>query len=317
MKRLTTALAFLISLLSSTGVESAQDNSEVRDSGPTEPQLIKPEALQGCYELGTLSWRPDLGIGEDKEFITPPARIKISAERGTVGFEKNGYLVRPAPGVPRSIHRASYWIPKGPNALELVWTTGLSGLYMRLKFGGETLRGKATSFWDFPRRKQSATIVAHKVDCAEEANLRIEGIYRNPSQGYSIEVPDGLKATTGDQAGPERGVTVSLESGGRIVVFGEPNSLDWGTPVEGVRVALDREKCPSGHSEVSSAPVGDIPGAKGSLLCGDRVVVLFLAFRTGGGPLYWVRLDTRQSDVSNDEAILQKIAASLKLIPWE
>jgi hypothetical protein len=131
-------------------------------------EVLKPEAISGCYELGALNWRPDLRLGEDAEFITPPRRIEILAEHGTKGFEQNGYLVRPAPGVPRSIHRGSYWVPKGPNAVEVVWTTGFSGLSMHLNLEGETLRGKATTFWDFPRRTQTAEVVAHKVDCGKD-----------------------------------------------------------------------------------------------------------------------------------------------------
>jgi hypothetical protein len=172
---------------------------------------------------------------------------------------------------------------------------------MRLSIEGETLRGKATTFWDFPRRKQTADVVAHKVDC-------VENTYRNPARGYSIEIPRDLKATTGDQAGPERGLTISLPSGGKIVVFGEPNSLEWKTPVEGVQAALRREECPSGRQEVTPARVGTLTGAKGGLVCADRVVKLLLAFRTDGGPMYWLRLDTHR-------AFASKTAPSSKTSP--
>lgn len=36
-----------------------------------ESQLVKPETIQGCYELGTLNWRPALKLGEDQIFIIP------------------------------------------------------------------------------------------------------------------------------------------------------------------------------------------------------------------------------------------------------
>ena len=111
---------------------------------------------------------------------------------------------------------------------------------MRLSIEGETLRGKATTFWDFPRRKQTADVVAHKVDCVENTYRRVEGTYRNPALGYSIEIPRDLKATTGDQAGPERGLRISLPSGGKIVVFGEPNSLvKLLTPFRGLEAHLE------------------------------------------------------------------------------
>jgi hypothetical protein len=167
MKCLRTALPIGLATLFCIGASSAQKQSAGQNPEDKESKFIKPETIQGCYELGTLTWRPDLKLGEDGEFITPPSRIQILAERGNKGFEQEGYLVRPASGVPRSIHRASYWVPKGPNTIEIIWTTGFSGLTMRLDHEGETLKGKATSFWDFPRRKQTADVVAHKVDCGK------------------------------------------------------------------------------------------------------------------------------------------------------
>jgi len=132
-----------------------------------ESDLIKPEAIRGCYELGELNWRPSLSLGEDKEFITPPSRIQLLDEHGSQGFETNGYLVRPAPRISPTIHRASYWVPKGPKTIEIVWTTGLSGLTMTLDLEGETLEGKAKTHWDFPRRSQTAKVTAHKVECGK------------------------------------------------------------------------------------------------------------------------------------------------------
>ena len=130
--------------------------------------LISPEAVQGCYEIGKLAWHPKFE-GEDLVFIAPPERIQILAERGAQGHEKDEYLVRPAPGFPKSIHRYSFWRPTGSHSLEIVWTTGLSGLTMRLKLDRDTLKGKAKPFWDFPfGRRPSARVLAQKVDCATD-----------------------------------------------------------------------------------------------------------------------------------------------------
>ena len=131
-------------------------------------QLIQAEKVQGCYELGVLKWNPELH-GEDAVFIRPPARIQLLAEQGTNGFENGKYLVRPAPGVSPSIHRSSYWKPVGPKTIEIVWTTGFSGLTMTLSLEGDTLKGKAESFWDFTRAPQTAPIVAPKIDCKQAA----------------------------------------------------------------------------------------------------------------------------------------------------
>ena len=126
-----------------------------------------------------------------------------------------------------------------------------------------------------------------------------------------------MKGMAGDESGPERGVRILLPSGGKIVVFGEPNSLEWKSPKEGMRYELTLAACASNGQEVKQASIGRLSGAKGSLVCGDRVLKVLLAFRTKGGPIYWLRLDTVHTHESEDDAILESIAASFKLIRWE
>jgi len=48
-----------------------------------------------------------------------------------------------------------------------------------------------------------------------------------------------------------------------------------------------------------------------------RVFRVLLAFRNGGGPIYWLCLETVRSHQSEDEAILKSVAASFKQIHWE
>lgn len=136
--------------------------------GPSEQekQSVKPETVHGCYELTLSKWRPTVQLGEeDAREITPPSSIQLISELGTQGWEANRYVVKPAPGVAASVHRGSYWLPKGPHSIEIVWTTGFSGLVMGLRVEGDELLGKAKSFWDFPRKKQTADVVARKVEC--------------------------------------------------------------------------------------------------------------------------------------------------------
>lgn len=145
----------------------------------------------------------------------------------------------------------------------------------------------------------------------------IEGTYRNPALGFSLRIPHGMKAIAADEAGPERGVRISLPSGGEIVVFGEPNSLEWESPQEGVRTGIPRSVCASDRREVTRARVGKLNGAETSLVCGDRVLRVLLALRGGGGPVYWLRLDTVRAHRLEDEAILNRVAEGFKLIRWE
>jgi hypothetical protein len=149
------------------------------------------------------------------------------------------------------------------------------------------------------------------------AHLRsVVGTYRNPALGYSVKIPSGLKAETGDQDGPERGVRIQLASGGAILVFGEPNSLEYKSPEEGVADGLKSPSCSSSQSEIKRARIGKLIGAKGRLACDDHVIWLLLAFRPHGGPIYWIRLDTSRAHEREDAAILNTFAASLRLIRW-
>ena len=140
------------------------------EQNPEQSQFVKPESIQGCYELGALNWKPDLQLDKDEAaFIRPPERIEILAEHGGMepwASKTNGYLLRPAPGSPKNgVHRFSYWYPTGPKAIEVVFSTGASGLVMQLKVDGDMLRGKAKTHWDFPRKIQTAQVNARKTGC--------------------------------------------------------------------------------------------------------------------------------------------------------
>ena len=149
------------------------------------------------------------------------------------------------------------------------------------------------------------------------AQRLVRGEYRNPSLGYSVTLQPGLTGVTGDQAGPERGIRVSLPTGGTVSVYGEPNSLEWKTPAEGIRGELVNERCARERQEILPIRVGRLKGAKGRLVCGDRAVVILLAFRPGGGPIYFLRLDSTRRGEDRDITILRGSAGTFKLIPWE
>lgn len=148
---------------------SAQDQASPQANSKRDDKLLKPEAIQGCFELTLSPWFPDLKLGEDEEFITPPHRIQLFATKGTEGWEAEGYIVRPAPGIKPSVHRYTYWLPKGPKSLEIVFSTGLSGLVISVKTAdAQTLRGRAMTHWDFARKKQTAEVIAHRVQCERQ-----------------------------------------------------------------------------------------------------------------------------------------------------
>jgi hypothetical protein len=168
MKQAIALLCFASCILGAAVSFLDAEQAKSPDKSKDESQFVKPGSIQGCYELALSEWRPNLKIAEDRIFITPPHRIQVFAERGTKGWEEEGYIVKPAPGDPGSIHRGSYWLPKGPKSIEIVYTTGFSGLSMLLNIDGELLRGKASTFWDFTRKRQTADVVARKVDCEKK-----------------------------------------------------------------------------------------------------------------------------------------------------
>ena len=143
----------------------------------------------------------------------------------------------------------------------------------------------------------------------------ITGEYRNYAEGFAVRIPSGLRGLTGDQAGPERGVTISLASGASVTVYGEPNSLEYKTAAEGIRDSLS-QYCDSGKPVVSAARVGKVHGAKGRVVCGERIIAEMLAVRPGGGPIYWLTLQTTNAHATADEPAFETIAHGFKIIAW-
>jgi hypothetical protein len=158
------------------------------------------------------------------------------------------------------------------------------------------------------------------VSCVSAAQTarRITGKYSNPALGYEVTVPDGLVGLTDDQAGPERGISISLPSAGNITVYAEPNSFGWRTPMDGIRHSLGTEKCDSDRRQGTAfTRMGRITATKGTLECGDRLLEMSLAFRPGGGPIYWITLRTTPRKRLEDEAALNRLAATFQLIPLQ
>ncbi len=122
-----------------------------------------PERVAGCYVVNLAAWKPDLSIGRDTEFMYPPSRIRLHTDTGTTLWEQGQWLVRPAPGVPRSVHRFSFFRALGSDSIEVLWSTGFSGVRMRRNAG--TLSGYAEPFWDFPRQQQSAAVHLERTNC--------------------------------------------------------------------------------------------------------------------------------------------------------
>lgn len=158
------------------------------------------------------------------------------------------------------------------------------------------------------------------VSCVSTAQTarHITGKYSNPALGYEVTVPDGLVGITSDQAGPETGISISLPSGGNITVYAEANSSGWRTPMDGIRHSLSTEKCNSDRRQSTAfTRMGRITATRGTVECDGRLLEMSLAFRSGGGPMYWITLRTTPQKRIEDEATLNKLAATFQLVPLQ
>jgi hypothetical protein len=118
----------------------------------------------GCYDLILGSWVPRLALGGDETYLTPPAIIELTSERGP-DWPNQGLLVRPAAGARSSVHRYAYWNLRSADQVEVVFTNGFSGVHMSMKFDLVEMRGEAESFWDFPRPVQQAPALLRRRAC--------------------------------------------------------------------------------------------------------------------------------------------------------
>ena len=158
-------------------------------------------------------------------------------------------------------------------------------------------------------------LCASSAAAQSEGPFLVQGLYENFAEGYAVTVPDNLVGVAGNEGGPQRGFSVLLPSRGAITVWGEPNSLEYPSPEEGVRqsLSLDQSTCKK-VVKVKSAKLGPLQAAEGAFTCGDRVVTELLAFRPGGGPIYFLRLDSLEPYFSEDAGLFRQFATSFSII---
>lgn len=122
-----------------------------------------------CFELRRAAWQPQLEIGIDTIFSTPPGTVRFSRVQNS-GFlardEQRSYRVLPANGASMYVDGPGFWSPiSGVDSLSIVWTNGFSGVRLKLGVSGDTLRGVAETFWDFGRTPQTALMTGVHVPC--------------------------------------------------------------------------------------------------------------------------------------------------------
>jgi len=131
-------------------------------------QVDRVAITNRCYELSLASWTPRLDLSLDTIFSTPPMMVRFTrihnewfAEEGELSFR-----VLPANGAEMSVHGPGFWTPvPRTDSVSIVWSTGFSGLTMRLAVAADGLRGQAETFWDFPRPHQTAQVMGLEIPC--------------------------------------------------------------------------------------------------------------------------------------------------------
>jgi hypothetical protein len=143
------------------GADKSGTNGQTQSALPT-------TSFAGCYELKLGRWWP-WAFGGDTIFVTPPSRIQLLSERGTKGFEQDGFLIRaipPSKGAPPCRGSPSYWQVKSSDQINLVWTDGFTGVTLALEKHGNELRGWAHPHFDAPKFiPRIAHVTARRIVC--------------------------------------------------------------------------------------------------------------------------------------------------------
>jgi len=128
-------------------------------SGQTVEQRVK-----GCWAIQLGEWQPKTVYGNDSIYVTPPAKIELQ-DKYYYDYPGNRWNVLPANDAQPSVHNIVFFQPIGTDSIAIVWSTGYSGLSMRLAISQDTLRGTAATFWDFDRPQQTATVLLVRIEC--------------------------------------------------------------------------------------------------------------------------------------------------------
>ena len=138
-------------------------------NGKPEPWPDLPElaAIAGCYEISFSDWKPKISSGE-ADFMKVPPMIELTTEPLAKENAEAYLILRPAPGIAPSVHRAAYWYVTPGRTLLLLWSDRDCGLQVELGpiISGE-LRGYAKTFLGFHGQLQVASVTAKRIDCGE------------------------------------------------------------------------------------------------------------------------------------------------------
>jgi hypothetical protein len=146
--------------------------------------------------------------------------------------------------------------------------------------------------------------------------------YFNYAQGFSVAIPKGLRGRRGQSAGPERGVSIPLsrDCAGVVVVYGEPNSLEWPSPAAAISDEAESAITDDPRAEVRRyiTRLGRLraAGVKVSRRATSEVEETVVAFRPGGGPTYTARLRTTVARYERDREVFRAVLRGFRIEAW-
>jgi hypothetical protein len=146
--------------------------------------------------------------------------------------------------------------------------------------------------------------------------------YFNYAEGFSVAIPRALQGRRGQDAGPERGVSLPLsdDCSAVVVVSGQPNSLVWSTPADAIawEAQTQSENDPQTEVQRYKTWLGKLTAAGVTIRhrATSDVEDVVVAFRPGGGPVYTARLATTERRYKQDRKSFRSVLRGFRLEPW-
>ncbi|HVC60010.1 MAG TPA: hypothetical protein VND19_06565 [Acetobacteraceae bacterium] len=141
--------------------------------------------------------------------------------------------------------------------------------------------------------------------------------YMNPTYGYSVQVPDGVRMLQPASPLPNHGITVELGGRRNISIDGSYDAAFFGSAMAALRQTLSYEHW-AGKPFVRATRLAGLPAARAERGHNGRRQVRIAAYRTRGAEIavfYEIDLDTDTTHAARDEAVFNSILRSFTLHP--
>jgi len=123
--------------------------------------------LRSCYEASYGPWTPPME-SETIEGVVPPDAMRFSSVRRPFRRDSTAYAFVLERRYRDKWYPAGYWIPDSTSReVRLDPSPSLSGVAMTLTVtSADDIRGTVRTYWDFPAKTQTASVVLTRIDCS-------------------------------------------------------------------------------------------------------------------------------------------------------